>query len=53
MIKEGLWEANLKRIQDVRRRKEAILQVDITNDPKIDITLAELQNDMAEELAKH
>ena len=52
-IKEGHREANFKRIQDARKRKEATLQVDLLNDPDLDITLAELQNEMAEELAKH
>ena len=53
MIKEGQREANFKRIQDARRRKEAILQGALINDLDVDIILAELQNDMAEELAKH
>ena len=53
MIKERQREANFKRIQDARKRKEAILQVDLLNDPYLNITLAELQNEMAEELAKH
>ena len=46
-------EANSKRIQDSRRRKEAILHVALINDLDLDITLAELQNYMTEELAKH
>ena len=53
MIKEGHREANFKRIQDARRWKEAILQVDLINDPDVDIILAELQIEMVEELAKH
>ena len=53
VIKERHREANFKRIQDARSRKEAILKVDLLNDPDLDITLAEIQNDMAEELAKH
>ena len=52
MIKERQRDANFKRIQDARKRKEEILQVDLLNDPDLDITLAELQNEMAEELAK-
>ena len=53
MIKEGQREANFKRIQDARKRKEAILQVALLNDSDLNITFAELQNEMAEELAKH
>ena len=53
VIKERLREANFKRIQDARRRKEATLQVALLNDPDLDITLSELQNEMAEELSKH
>ena len=53
VIKEGRREANFKRIQDARRRKAAILQVATINDPDLDITLAELQNEMAEKLSKH
>ena len=47
VIKERQREANLKRIQDARRRKEAILQVALLNDPDLDITLSELKNEMA------
>ena len=43
VIEEGWTEANFKRIQDARRYKEAILQVDLNNDPYLDITLTELQ----------
>ena len=53
VIKELQREANSKRIQDARKRKEEILQVALLNDPDLDITLAKLQNEMAEELAKH
>ena len=53
VIKEGQKEENFKRIQDARRHKEAILQGVVINDPELDITLTELQNEMAEELAKH
>ena len=53
MIKEGQRGENFNCIQDARRRTEAILQVALLNDPDIDITLAELQKEMAEELAKH
>ena len=53
MIKERLREANFKRIQDARRRKEATLQVALLNFPDLDINLAKHQNAMAEELAKH
>ena len=53
VIKELLREANFKRIQDARRRKEATLQVDLLSDSDLDITLSELQNEMTEELAKH
>ena len=53
VIKEDQREANFKRIQDARRRKEAILQVSLINDPDLYINLAELQNEMAEELAKN
>ena len=48
VVKEGLREANFNWIQDAIRRKEAILQVDLINDPDLDITLAELQKEMAE-----
>ena len=53
MLKERQREENFKRIQDSRKRKEAILQVDLLNDPYLNIALAELQNEMTEELAKH
>ena len=53
VIKERQREAYFKRIQGARKRKEAILQVGLINDPDLDITLAELQNDTEEELAKH
>ena len=53
VIKESNREANSKRIQGARIRKEAILQVALINDPDLDITLSEFQNEMAEELAKH
>ena len=53
VIKESRREENFKRIQGARRRKEAISQVDMINDPDLDITLAKLQNNMVEELAKH
>ena len=53
MIKEGQREANFKRIQDARKHKEAIIKVALLNDPDLDINLAELQNNMAEEHAKH
>ena len=53
VIKEVQRKENCKRIQDARRRKEAILQVALIHDPYLDITLAELQNEMAEELAKN
>ena len=53
VIKEDQREENFKRIQDARRRKEAILQVDLTNDLDVDIILAELQNDMVEKISKH
>ena len=52
MIKEGQREENFKKIQDVRRRKEEILKLAIINDPDLYITLAKLQNEMTEELAK-
>ena len=48
VIKEGQMEANFKRIQDARGRKEALIQVDMINDPDLDISLAELQNEMTE-----
>ena len=44
VIKEGQMEANFKQIQDARGRKDALIQVDLLNDPDLDITLAELQN---------
>ena len=47
VIKERLREANFKRIQDTRRRKEGTLQVALLNDQDLDITLTELQNEMA------
>ena len=53
MIKEVQREANFNCIQDARRHKEAILQVALLNDTDLDINLAELQNDMSEELSKH
>ena len=53
MIKERHREANFKWIQDARKRNKATLQVSLLNDPYLDITLAELQNEMAEELAKY
>ena len=40
VIKERQREANFKRIQDTRRRKEEILQVALINDPDLDIALA-------------
>ena len=43
VIKEGQREENVNQIQDARRRKEAILHVDLMNDPDLDITLAKLQ----------
>ena len=52
-IKEVQREENFKRIQEARRCREAILQVALINDPDLNITLAELQKEMAEELAKH
>ena len=52
VIKEIQREANFKRIQDPRKIKQAIIQVDLLNDPELDITLSELQNEMAEELAQ-
>ena len=52
-IKEGQRGATFKRIQDARINKEAILQAALINDPDLDITLAELQNEIAEKLAKH
>ena len=53
MIKQVQRGEILKRIQDNRRRKEVILQVTLKNDPDVDIILAELQNKMVDELAKH
>ena len=53
LIKEVQREVNLKRIQDARRIKEAILQVALLSDPYLDINLAKLQKEMAEKLAKH
>ena len=53
VIREGQREANFKRIQDAIRRKEGIVQVSLINDTDLDITLAEHQNQAAEELAKH
>ena len=53
VIKEGQREANFKKIQDARIHKEVILQVALINDPDLDITLSELQNEMAEEHAKY
>ena len=53
LIKEGQREANFNRIQDTRRRKEAIIQVALKNDQEVHIILAELKNDMADELARH
>ena len=53
VIKERKRKANFKRIQDARSRKEAILQVDLLNDTDLDITLAELKNEIEEELANH
>ena len=47
VTKEGQREENFKRIQDVRKHNEAILQVDLLNDTDLYITLAELQNEMA------
>ena len=44
VVAEGQREANFKRIQDYRRRKKAILQVDLINDSDLDITLVKLQN---------
>ena len=52
MIKEGQRLAFFKRMEDAIIRKEEILQVALINDPDLDITLAELQNDMAEEISK-
>ena len=46
-------EANFKLTQDARGRKEALIQVDLINDLDLDISLAELQNEMTEELVKH
>ena len=37
----------------LEKRKEEILQLALLNDPDLDITFAKLQNEMAEELAKH
>ena len=53
LIKQVQRGEILKRIQDNRRRKEVILQVTLKNDPDVDIILAELQNKMVDELAKH
>ena len=53
VIKEVQREANFKQIQDARRQKEEVLQVALINNPDVGIILAELQNKMAEELAKH
>ena len=53
VIKEGQMEANFKQIQDTRVRKEALIQLDLLNDPDLDISLSELQNEMIEELVKH
>ena len=46
VIQEGHMEANLKLIQDARRRKEAILQVALITDTDIHISLDALQNEM-------
>ena len=53
MIKERQREATSKQIQDARKRKEAILQVALLNDPDIDITLVKIQNEMEEELSTY
>ena len=53
VVKERLMESNFKQIQDTRRRKKATLQLAMLNDPDLDITLADIQKERAEELAKH
>ena len=53
VIKERQREAHFKRIQDARRRKEALLHMALLNELDLDITLADIQNNIAEELAKN
>ena len=53
VINEGQREINFNRIQDDRGRKEVIIKVDLTSYPDVAITLSELQNKMADKLAKH
>ena len=53
VIKEGQRKTNPKRMQDAIKRNEAILKVALTNDPDVDIILAEIQNNMSDKLAKH
>ena len=53
VIKEGQRETNFNRIQAARRAKEVLLQAALQTDPDAAISLAELQNDMADEVAKN
>ena len=53
VINEGQREASFKCIQDAKKLKKEILQVDLTNDQDVDIILSELQNKMADKLDKH